>query len=80
MKKIQVFGPGCPNCRKLAESTEEVAREIDLEYELEKVTDIVRITQAGVMATPALAVDGKVLVTGRVPGRDEIRKLLEGSV
>jgi small redox-active disulfide protein 2 len=77
MKKIQVLGPGCPNCRKLAETTDEVARELGIEFELEKVTDIVRITQAGVMATPALVVDGTVVSSGRVPKRDEIKEMLQ---
>ena len=77
MKKIQVLGPGCPNCSRLASVTEEIAKEIGLEYELEKVTEITAIIGFGVMKTPALAVDGKVLVSGRVPSRDEIKKLLQ---
>ena len=76
MKKIQILGPGCPNCRRLAELTERVARELGLDYELEKVTDILEITRFGVMATPGLAVDGKVLVSGRVPSEAEIREML----
>ena len=76
MKKIQVLGPGCPNCRKLAEITEEAARELGIEFELEKVTDIVQITQAGVMATPALVVDGTVVSSGRVPKQEEIKEML----
>jgi small redox-active disulfide protein 2 len=77
MKKIQVLGPGCPNCTRLADLTEKVAGELGLDYELEKVTDIVRITRLGVLATPGLAVDGKVLVSGRVPSEAEIRKMLQ---
>jgi small redox-active disulfide protein 2 len=76
MKKIQILGPGCPNCRRLAEMTERVAGELGLDYELEKVTDILEITRFGVMATPGLAVDGKVLVSGRVPTEAEIREML----
>jgi len=77
MKKIQVLGPGCPNCKRLADLTDRVAGELGLDYELEKVTDIVKITQFGVMATPGLAVDGKVLVSGRVPSEAEIKKMLQ---
>jgi small redox-active disulfide protein 2 len=77
MKKIQVLGPGCPNCRRLADLTESVARELGIDFELEKVTDIVKITQFGIMATPGLAVDGKVLVSGRVPSESEIKGLLD---
>ena len=77
MKKIQVLGPGCPNCKRLADLTDRVAGELGLDYELEKVTDIMKITQFGVMATPGLAVDGKVLVSGRVPSEAEIKKMLQ---
>ena len=76
MKQILVLGPGCPNCTRLAELTERVARELDLEFELRKVTEISQITAFGVMATPGLAVDGNVLVSGRVPSEAELKKLL----
>ena len=77
MKKIQILGPGCPNCNRLADLTARVVQELGLDYELEKVTDIIKITQLGVMATPGLAVDGKVLVSGRVPSEAEIKKMLQ---
>jgi small redox-active disulfide protein 2 len=77
MKKIQVLGPGCANCSRLASVAEDVAKELGLEYEMEKVTEITAIVGFGVMKTPALAVDGKVLISGRVPSREEIRKLLQ---
>jgi small redox-active disulfide protein 2 len=77
MKKIQILGPGCPNCKRLADLTDRVAGELGLDYELEKVTDIIKITQFGIMATPGLAVDGKVLVSGRVPSEAEIKKMLQ---
>lgn len=76
MKKIQILGTGCPKCKKLAESTEEAAKSLGLEYELEKVTDITAIMGFGVMMTPALAVDGQVKVTGRVPSVAELKKML----
>jgi small redox-active disulfide protein 2 len=76
MKKIQVLGPGCPNCLKLAEMTEAVARELGLEFELEKVTSMMRFAEYGVMATPALVVDGEVRVSGRVPRREELEGML----
>ena len=62
---------------RLADLTERVAGELGLDYELEKVTDIVEITRFGVMATPGLAVDGNVLVSGRVPSESEIKKMLQ---
>ncbi|MEP0828901.1 MAG: TM0996/MTH895 family glutaredoxin-like protein [bacterium] len=76
MKRIQILGTGCPKCRKLAEETEKAAKELGLEYSLEKVTDIQEIMKFGVMMTPALAVDGTVKLSGKVPSIDEIKKLI----
>ena len=60
MRKIQILGTGCPKCKKLAEVAEAAARELGLEFEMEKITDIAQIVDFGIMATPGLAVDGKV--------------------
>jgi len=76
MKKLQILGPGCPKCKKLAENTETAAKQLGIEYTLEKVTDINDIMKFGVMMTPALAVDGQVKVVGKVPSPDEIKKML----
>jgi small redox-active disulfide protein 2 len=76
MKKIQILGTGCPKCKKLAENAEDAARQLNLEFEVEKVTDINEIMKFGVMMTPALAVDGVVKVVGKVPNVNEIRKLI----
>ncbi len=74
--KIQILGTGCPKCKKLAETAEAAARELGLEFELEKVTDLNQIMSFGVMITPALAVDGNVKVVGKVPSVDEVKRLL----
>lgn len=76
MKKIQILGTGCPKCRQLAEIAEIAAREAGLDYELEKVTEIARFADFGVMFTPALVVDGVVKVSGRVPAVAEMKTLL----
>ena len=76
MKKIQILGTGCPKCHKLAENAEAAAKELGMEYELVKVTNINEIMKFGVMMTPALAVDGQVKVAGKVPSPEEIKKLL----
>jgi len=76
MKKIQILGTGCPKCKKLTESAEAAAKDLGIEYTLEKVTDIEKIMSYGVMMTPALAVDGQVKISGRVPSVDEVKKLL----
>ena len=74
--KLQILGTGCPKCNKLAELSERVAREQNLNFTLEKVTDINEILAAGVMMTPALMVDGEVKVSGRVPTVPELTALL----
>lgn len=76
MKKIQILGTGCPKCKALTEQTEKAAQELGLEYTLEKVTDINAIMNFAVMATPALAVDGEMKVSGRVPSVEELKKAL----
>ncbi|MGE5285092.1 MAG: thioredoxin family protein [Actinomycetota bacterium] len=76
MKTLQILGTGCPKCRKLAETTEEAAKSLGLEYRMEKVADIQAIMGFGVMMTPALVVDGVVKVSGKVPSAEEIRKIL----
>lgn len=77
MRKIQILGTGCPKCKKLAENAEAAARELGIEYSLEKVTNINDIMKFGVMMTPALAVDGQVKIAGKVPGVEEIKSMLQ---
>ena len=76
MKKLQILGTGCPNCKKLADNTVAAAESMSMPYELEKVTDINDIMKFGVMQTPALAVDGVVKVMGKVPSVEDIQKML----
>lgn len=74
--KLEILGPGCPKCRTLAEAVERVAEKLGLDCEVVKVTEIDRIVEYGVMATPALVVDGTVQFFGRVPGEKELTELL----
>lgn len=74
--KIQILGTGCQKCKTLAENAEIAAKELGLDYELEKVTDIGQIMGFRVMMTPALAVDGKVKAVGKVLSPENIKKLL----
>jgi small redox-active disulfide protein 2 len=76
MKKIQILGTGCPKCKKLAENAEAAAKELGIECEIEKVTDINEIMQMGVMITPALVVDGEVKVSGKVASSEDIKAKL----
>lgn len=75
--KIQILGTGCPKCKKLAEVAETAAKELGITYELEKIMDIVKIMQFGVMMTPGLAIDGKVKTVGRIPSLDEVKGMLK---
>ncbi|MCC7265623.1 MAG: TM0996/MTH895 family glutaredoxin-like protein [Candidatus Latescibacteria bacterium] len=74
--KIQILGTGCPKCTQLAEVAETAARELALDYELVKVTDLKEIVSFGVMTTPALVVDGQVKVAGKVPSVAELKGML----
>ena len=74
--KIQILGSGCAKCRALTAIAEQAARDMGLTYELEKVTDVKRFADLGVMFTPALVVDGSVKVSGKVPSLDEAKRLL----
>jgi small redox-active disulfide protein 2 len=74
--KLQILGTGCDKCRKLTENAAAAAEELGVPYELEKVKDIAQIMAFGVMMTPALAVDGKIVSSGKVPTVDELKKLL----
>lgn len=76
MKKIQILGTGCPKCNALAQAADEAARALGIQYELEKISDINEITGFGVMMTPALAVDGEVKTSGRLPSPEEIKTIL----
>lgn len=76
MKKITILGTGCPKCKTLTANAEQAAKDAGLEYEIEKVQDIADIVAYGVMSTPGLAVDGKVVSTGKVLSSKEIQKLI----
>lgn len=76
MKKLQILGTGCPKCKKLQELTEQAAKELGIEYEIEKVSEISEIMKFGVMMTPGLVVDGEVKVAGKVPGLEDIKKMI----
>jgi small redox-active disulfide protein 2 len=76
MKKIQILGTGCPKCKALTENAEAAAKELGIEYELEKVTQINDIMNMGVMVTPALVIDGMIKIAGKVASPDDIKSML----
>jgi small redox-active disulfide protein 2 len=75
--KLEILGAGCANCHKLMAITEEVVHELGLtDAELVKVEDFPKIMAYGVMSTPALVIDGKVVVSGKVPSKAEMTSLV----
>lgn len=75
--QLTVIGPGCAKCKTLAQFTEQAAKELGVPYELIKVSDLKQIMALGVMLTPALAINGTVKVTGKVPSVAELKTLLQ---
>ncbi len=76
MKQVKVLGPGCPKCEKLLAEVKQVVEKNSIECDVEKITDIMKITEYGVMMTPALIVDGEIKVFGKVPSSEEILEML----
>ena len=74
--KLQILGTGCSRCKTLITRVEEVVKELGINADIEKIENIEEIVKFGVMSTPALALDGKVLFTGRVPTVREIGELI----
>jgi len=76
-KLIQVLGPGCPKCAKLKANAEAAAKELGLDAQVEKVTDLNVMMGFGIMMTPALVVDGEVKSSGKVLSVDEVKRFLQ---
>ena len=74
--KFTIYGSGCAKCKQLTANAEDAANAKGLEYEIEKVTDTNAIIDAGIMRTPALAIDGEIVIEGKVVKADEIQQLL----
>ena len=77
MKKVEVFGTGCPKCNQLEDNAKEAVERLGIEAAVEKVSDINKIADAGVLLTPALAVDGEVKVSQKVASVEEIEGWLK---
>ncbi|HUP49187.1 MAG TPA: MTH895/ArsE family thioredoxin-like protein [Thermoanaerobaculia bacterium] len=74
--KVEVLGPGCGRCREAFRVVQHVVEQEGLDVELVKDESIERMMALGLMATPGLAVNGKVVVSGRIPKAEEVRQLL----
>ena len=78
--RIEILGMGCPKCKQLTANAEAAVKELNIQAEIGKVTDIDKITEYGVMMTPALVIDGKVISSGKILSSEDIRKHInEGS-
>jgi small redox-active disulfide protein 2 len=75
--KIEVLGSGCAKCKRLHHNVEKAVKKTGIKAEIVKVEDITEIIERGVMMTPGLVIDGKIVSTGKVPGIDEIMGLLQ---
>ena len=76
--KIEVLGMGCAKCTKLEENALAAVAALGIEATIEHVKDMDRILDYGVLITPGLVVDGKVVASGKVPSREDIQKLIQG--
>jgi small redox-active disulfide protein 2 len=74
--EIKVLGTGCPKCKSLEKAVFNAAAELNIAANITKVEDIVEIMNYGVMSTPALVINGNVVVKGRVPSIEEIKSLI----
>ena len=77
--KIEILGTGCTKCNILETATRRVADRLGVDYSLDHITDIMQITEYGVMMTPALAINGQVKLVGKVPDDAELERILTQS-
>lgn len=75
--KIKILGSGCPSCIKLTENAKKAVTESGIEADVDKITDINKIIEYGVMTTPAIVIDEEIKSSGRIPSVDEIKKWLK---
>lgn len=73
---IQVLGSGCPTCKTLFEITQKAVAELDLKIEVEYITDIQKIIELGVMSSPVLVVNNRVVLVGQLPSLDKIKDII----
>jgi len=77
---IQVLGTGCPKCKSLEKATREIVEQNNIDATITKVEDIMEILKFNIMTTPALVIDGKVVVKGRVPSMEELKQILTNKI
>jgi small redox-active disulfide protein 2 len=75
--KIEILGPGCPKCMSMEKNVEKAVAQLAVQVDVEKVTDIQQIIQKGVMSTPALVIDGKVVLQGKNPTVQQLVEIIK---
>ena len=75
--KIEVFGAGCSRCVRTEKIIQDTLKELKVSAEVEKVRDVAKIVEAGIMSTPAVSVNGKIVSTGRIPGPEDVKKWIQ---
>ncbi len=75
--KIRVYGPGCTNCKKTYDAAQEAVKALNIDAKIEKIEDIQKMMEAGVMGTPALEIDGKIVSSGKRLSVERIKKLIQ---
>ena len=78
--EIKILGTGCPKCKSLEKATRDVVAQNNIDATITKVEDIMEIMNFNVMTTPALVVNGKVVVKGRIPSNDELKQILTNKI
>ena len=76
--KIEVYGTGCPRCKQTEKVMKMAVEELGSDATVEKVTDMMAIVEKGVVSTPAVAIDGKIVLSGKIPSIEEAKKLIIG--
>lgn len=76
---IKVLGSGCSNCKKLLENVQTACKEMQFDADIHYVTDYIEIVKTGLMRTPGLMMNGKIVSFGRVPNSEEVKKLIEAN-
>ena len=75
INQVQVLGSGCPTCHKLLDLSQQALKDLGIELEIEYITEIDQIISMGIMYTPALAINGMPVLSGRVPSAEELKKI-----
>jgi len=80
IKSIQVLGSGCPTCKQLMETTKKVVQELNIDTEVEYITDVAKMIEMGVMTSPVLAINGKPVLSGGGKSEEEVKEALCGEI